>query len=398
MEQTVKVKDFIIDLSKVKEPTATSKKAVAPKVNYSLVLENDMDFVIKRKTSKTDKDLVFLVSQDLYYIKNNVDDTVIQLDMNNYKRQISAFLRDMGMWMNFEKVKWTENCYTENLYNMFTDETKRILTRHGINLRGSYYKNEVANALKTNPKIVKYWFSKFNDINRYTLEAILYLNNEYNFNNAKYLIDSMYDLNRTKLSGYYTTQMLSLAKGYNCNINTLIDYIVRGLYSQGIDSIENDIYNGYRDYLSMTNAMKGKIKDKYPKYLKTEHDKVSMRYSIWRKYKDDLEIFKITEENKKLEFSDKKYSIILPETSSDIVDEGINQSHCVASYVKRVANGDTLILFMRYTDIIDESLVTSEVKNGEVCQARGYANRGLSKEESAFIKKWAKINELKVNY
>lgn len=59
MEQTVKVKDFIIDLSKVKEPTATSKKAVAPKVNYSLVLENDMDFVIKRKTSKTDKDLVF---------------------------------------------------------------------------------------------------------------------------------------------------------------------------------------------------------------------------------------------------------------------------------------------------------------------------------------------------
>ena len=157
MEQTVKVKDYIIDLNKVKESTITHKKSVAPKVDYSLILENDMDFVIKRKTSKTDKDLVFLVSQDLYYIKNNINDTVIQLDMNNYKRQISAFLRDMGMWINFEKVKWAENCYTENLYDMFANDTKRILTKHGINLKG-YYKNEVANALKTNPKIVKYWF------------------------------------------------------------------------------------------------------------------------------------------------------------------------------------------------------------------------------------------------
>lgn len=396
MEQTVKVKDYIIDLNKVKESTITHKKSVAPKVDYSLILENDMDFVIKRKTSKTDKDLVFLVSQDLYYIKNNINDTVIQLDMNNYKRQISAFLRDMRTWMNFEKVKWTKNCYTENLYDMFANDTERILTKHGINLKG-YCKNEVANALKTNPKIVKYWFSKFNDINNYMLEAILYLNDKHNFNNAKYFIDSIGDLNTDKLGTYYLKPMLSLAKGYNCDINTFIDYIVRGLYSQGIDRIDGNIYSDYRDYLSMTNAMKGKIKDKYPKYLKTEHDKVSMRYRIWKKYKNDLEIFKITEENKKLEFSDKKYSIILPETSSDIVDEGINQSHCVASYVERVANGDTLILFMRYTDIIDESLVTIEVKNNTVCQAKGYANRQLSKEELDFIKKWAKINELKVN-
>lgn len=380
MEQTVKVKDYIIDLNKVKESTITHKKSVAPKVDYSLILENDMDFVIKRKTSKTDKDLVFLVSQDLYYIKNNINDTVIQLDMNNYKRQISAFLRDMGMWINFEKVKWAENCYTENLYDMFANDTKRILTKHGINLKG-YYKNEVANALKTNPKIVKYWFSKFNDINNYMLEAILYLNDKHNFNNAKYFIDSIGDLNTDKLGSYYLKPMLSLAKGYNCDVNTFIDYIVRGLYSQGIDYIDGNIYNYYKDYLSMINAMKGKIKDKYPKYLKTEHDKVSMRYRIWKKYKNDLEIFKITEENKKLEFSDKKYSIILPETSSDIVDEGINQSHCVASYVERVANGDTLILFMRYTDIIDESLVTIEVKNNIICQAKGYANRQLSKEE-----------------
>lgn len=398
MEQVVKVKDFIIDLNQTKEPSVVNKKAVTPKATYSLLLENDMDFVIKRKTSKTDKDLVFLVSQDLYYIKNNVDNTVVKLDTQNYKRRISVFLRDMGEWMNFEKVKWTGNCYTENLYNMFTDETRKTLVRYGIDLKGSYYKEEVANALKTNPKIVKYWFSKFNDINRYTLEAIVYLNNEYNFNNAKYLIDSMYDLNRAKLGGYYITNMLSLAKGYNCNINTLIDYIVRGLYSQGIDSIENNIYNDYKDYLSMTNAMKGKIKDKYPKHLKTEHDKVAMRYSIWRKYKDDLEIFKITEENKKLEFSDKKYSIILPETSSDIVEEGINQSHCVASYVRRVANGDTLILFMRYSDIINESLVTLEVKDGQVCQARGYANRDLTKEENLFVKKWAKAKGLNINY
>ena len=96
MEQVVKVKDFIIDLNQTKEPSVVNKKAVTPKATYSLLLENDMDFVIKRKTSKTDKDLVFLVSQDLYYIKNNIDNTVVKLDTQNYKRQISVFLRDMG--------------------------------------------------------------------------------------------------------------------------------------------------------------------------------------------------------------------------------------------------------------------------------------------------------------
>ena len=53
---------------------------------------------------------------------------------------------------------------------------------------------------------------------------------------------------------------------------------------------------------------------------------------------------------------------------------------------------------MRYSDIINESLVTLEVKDGQVCQARGYANRDLTKEENLFVKKWAKAKGLNINY
>ena len=76
------VKDYIIDIEKQQEEVREAKQRATPKVEYTLVLENDMDFVIKRKSARSDKDLVFLVSQELFYIKDNkklTDAQVLQL-------------------------------------------------------------------------------------------------------------------------------------------------------------------------------------------------------------------------------------------------------------------------------------------------------------------------------
>lgn len=398
METVVRVKDFIIDVNKLKQEDGKvkSKSNAKPKVEYSIVLENDMDFIIKRKTTKTDKDLVFLVSQDLFYIKNNIDDTVVVLDDINYKRQISAFCRGMDKWVRFEKVTWTENCYTDNLYDMFSNKNKRMLFKHGIKVSG-YDRDIVVSKLKTNPKIVKYYFSKLS-MNQYLFSAICSLCENYNYNNAKYLIDLIAERDTSLSETYRLEEMLNLSKVYKCDMNTLIEYIVRGLYTQGITGVDSNTHNCYRDYLSMNMQMYGKIKDKYPKHLKTDHDKLAMRFGYWKRHKDDLAVFEITEENRELEFKTKEYSIILPETGADIVEEGINQSHCVASYVERVAKGDTMILFMRETDNIEQSLITIEVRDSKVCQVRGYANRSTTKEEDLFIKKWAKAKNLTIIY
>jgi hypothetical protein len=78
----------------------------------------------------------------------------------------------------------------------------------------------------------------------------------------------------------------------------------------------------------------------------------------------------------------------------DIVDEGVNQSHCVADYVDKVVKNETLVVFMRKVDEPEKSLVTVEVKNGVITQAQGYASRKITEDEEKFLMKWAKKKEL----
>ena len=83
--EKLKVKDFIIDLDEIKKDNEKKNPAKRNKssVDYSLKLENDMDFVVNRKSSKQDKDLVFLVSQELFYIKDNKTSEITKLNEHN---------------------------------------------------------------------------------------------------------------------------------------------------------------------------------------------------------------------------------------------------------------------------------------------------------------------------
>ena len=59
-ESRALLQDYIIDV-----------EAAKPKVSgYDVVLQNNSDFIIRRKTAKLEQDLVVLVSKDLYYLKN----------------------------------------------------------------------------------------------------------------------------------------------------------------------------------------------------------------------------------------------------------------------------------------------------------------------------------------
>jgi hypothetical protein len=83
--------------------------------------------------------------------------------------------------------------------------------------------------------------------------------------------------------------------------------------------------------------------------------------------------------------------------SSEIIDEAEQQHHCVASYVDSVRKGETHIMFIRYKDSPEESLLTVEVTpEQKIVQVRGFMNRAYTHAEYDFMKEWATKKQLKL--
>jgi predicted RNA-binding Zn-ribbon protein involved in translation (DUF1610 family) len=182
--------------------------------------------------------------------------------------------------------------------------------------------------------------------------------------------------------------------GYK-NIERLAIYVCREVkLQQGIEN-PNDALMYLKDYVSMMNEL-GYEAEKYPKSLKKVHDIANMNYKI---REDEILAEKFSrqvneEEYKNLVYKGKEYSIITPKDSCDLVKEGESLSHCVASYVKDVANGLCKILFMRKNNCLDESCVTIEVRGNQIRQVRGRGNRAATANEREFVQEWANEKNL----
>ncbi len=404
----LKVKDFVIDIPKVKEEVKKKKQA-KPKQEpvYEVVLQNNTDFVIHRKTSTTDKNFVFLISQEMFYLQDNKSKDVEPLSEQRI-RMFFQFcnnkfesLTEVGWW-NGERV----GSMIELMTSIIANSSMKKAYKHGIFIE-KYRINSFKDGIENNIKLFKYCYDRCNEtnINRNCLENILKLATEIekkiNFNNAKYFIDKFCESNiKMNLVGNYRTgydEFFNIIKIYKLDFNRFIDYISSDLYAQGIADFNYDVFKIYDDYLRMQISLYGKVKEKYSKYLKTDHDVIALKATIYERHKKDLMLLNVVEKYKGLEYKDKEYCIVLPQNSMDIVDEGVMQSHCVASYVDKVANNETLIVFMRTVLEPEKSLVTVEVKNGRIVQKSGFANRSVTEDEMKFLRKWAKEKELQFN-
>lgn len=182
------------------------------------------------------------------------------------------------------------------------------------------------------------------------------------------------------------------------NLKKLVLYLFREVrLTQGIESPTN-ASTYLRDYIRMSRHM-GLEFEKYPKSLKKVHDVVQMNYNVVNAGKEKQALFKLALEKssyQKLKFLDKKekFAIIVPEASDDLVKEGNQLSHCVASYVKDVMNDKCKILFLRDKEEIEKPMVTIEVRGFNIRQAKGFANRAVTKEQMDFIKLWAEKKNL----
>lgn len=233
------------------------------------------------------------------------------------------------------------------------------------------------------------------DIFKIKLNKIRFLNdldfsyNKYNIHNthlnyAYRQIKEIYLINPSALDFITCSELLEFA-WLRQDDKDLVKEI---LYLKHIGYVNYKIYN---DYLNLCQQAKRSSGGKYPLNLKFHHDVMTnfmkeVREAIQNEgFKEKVN----DEDYQKNIFIDNEYAILAPRVANDLVNESYNLSHCVRSYISDVALGRTMIYFMRKTSQKGKSLITIEVRNGKIIQARGKNNRTLDNNENKFMNLWA---------
>lgn len=194
--------------------------------------------------------------------------------------------------------------------------------------------------------------------------------------------------------GYeYHSRFIRLINEYGYTAKALllyIDYLKTFEAIDGMDSVLREI----EDYARMMKEISNKF-DKYPKHFLTTH-KIAARNYNRLKHKFDEEKFQ-ARINLNMEHTFGDYKFIYPKCIQDIKDESVQMSNCVSSYVQRVIDGNCDILFLRYKDSPDKSLVTIEVRNNKIVQALQKYNHPLTREQQEVVDKWDKWYMNKIN-
>lgn len=192
-----------------------------------------------------------------------------------------------------------------------------------------------------------------------------------------------------KYQSYFN--ILIMEFGYNAK--KLYLYLDRLKTLEAINSIHYLIRELY-DYANMMRQLSDKY-DKYPRHFLTTHQIAIRNYQRMKKEFSE-EMFK-KRINKQYECSFGNYTFVYPNSTQDIKDEAVQMSNCVSSYIDKVINGECHILFLRKKDSPDKSLVTIEVRNNQIVQARRKFNDPVNEEEQkvidAFNNKFAKVKE-----
>lgn len=186
------------------------------------------------------------------------------------------------------------------------------------------------------------------------------------------------------------------------SIEQIYNYINRKMRDENMNL--HEVLNTWSDYLAMARRLKLDTDDEIiyrVRKLRQRHDELVEVFNS----KDDairageiLEMYPnledvLSELKSKYEFSDKKYSIIVPEKIEDILLEGRTLHHCVGNdrYWERIATNESYVMFLRLTEKPDKAYYTLEVEpGGTVRQKRTMYDRQHEDVNDAalFLRKW----------
>lgn len=207
------------------------------------------------------------------------------------------------------------------------------------------------------------------------LDKIKHWTEDLNFYNIGYRSDLGTTLLKGYIGGDYPFYCTKLPHYYP--FGKFCSYVVEESINQGYTSIETFIKT-LGDYIRMCDDL-DVTPTLYSRYLHQTHDIMARNHKI--KLKEEQEKIFIERYKNFKPWNNKDYCIVHPENSLALQREGDTLNHCVASYIKRVVDGECLIYFLRHNNEPDKSLVTLEIRKNAIVQARGLHNRQINNEE-----------------
>lgn len=206
-------------------------------------------------------------------------------------------------------------------------------------------------------------------------------------------IDAVWKKN-TNYGAYDDREFYSFVAEYNIsNPYKLIEYLLFECYnSQGIDF--RVAFSEYRDYYRMCVDLEYENFTKYPRYLKTYHDIVTRNYVSVQDEIMNKKFAQVVDRYRHLETTIGDFAIVVPKEAKELVHEGNVLHHCVGGYIKKVAEGKSLIVFLRGKKEKEEPLVTVEIRGNAIVQVQGSVSRYPTTEEKGVLKTFAKRKEL----
>ena len=202
MTNAVSIKDYIIDMN-----NTTAKNTAT----YEVVLENNTDFIIKRCTRTTDRELVILVSKGLYYIKDCKSDNIDTLTESN----LNSFLRELkDGFIQLHQVHWLPMIFKESaelIMRVVCDARLSDMCRHNV-LVNTYDPTWYIPFWEQNSKLFIRLYNLFPnmaDKKKYqsSLPVIFWIEKEYGANEAMYFAEKLAQSGISQLcfssNGYY---------------------------------------------------------------------------------------------------------------------------------------------------------------------------------------------------
>lgn len=162
----------------------------------------------------------------------------------------------------------------------------------------------------------------------------------------------------------------------------------------------------YSDYISMVSRMDDfknfKIGYTCESEIREMHDAANAIYSLKREEYRSKEFKRQLVKVEKLEYENKddEFCVVIPTEPGDLAKEGLELRHCVKSYIEKVANGSTNIVFIRKKSDKTKPFFTVEVSNDKVIeQVHGFGNRNVDTEPNLleFVTRWARNKRLNIS-
>ncbi len=156
---------------------------------------------------------------------------------------------------------------------------------------------------------------------------------------------------------------------------------------------QNDTARVYRDYLQECEQLHIDLHDKeilFPKDLTAAHNRTMEQVKFERNKADQEKFQKAVEKLENFAWSEGEFFIRPAREQMELMAEGKTLHHCVGGYIKRMAEGETAIFFLRKVSEPDKPFYTLELQKKRVIQCRTEHNASYDRNPDVknFVDMW----------